>query len=415
VGAGGAALKQYARRFSFKAVFSAVHRKMRGSKSNRTFGPLLRLHGTKASRRIDALTDALEEYLSTGADAAAETFWKAFIRLNKLAEKLPPGQRNQVSLELVWRMQAVLALETSVARIARAKKIVKHSGALQSASKALAAGVTAAGKAAGNLPNPAALVALGKLKAAVRRSNRALWAVWKRFDQVVPPDHPGVVQVLRRIEDDVDLIRQMLKKGDFKRLDDKHLWTVRGWLGEAYALMSKVWLKEKDKLLREAEAEALKRGPGWTAHYMTQLEHALDIGGREGPDGVVVLLNHTTREVVLHAVAQVKIEKTLTVFTQLYQDLRRFLGQEGVRGAETFGFFRFQLPSGTMSEEYRIIGGAMLPKLHVLSAADSVASKSQLDFLRDASGPITELKLDLTVNQLSRLAIGSIEAIVKYF
>ena len=412
-----AGVKQYGIRFPFRAVFSAVRRKVRGAATYRAFGPLLRLYGLTASKHVDALTDSLDEFLTTGTDASAATFWKSFVRLSKMSESLPPEPRNQVSLEIVWRMQAVLAKETDAARIARAQKWVRSTSALQSASKALAKGAKGASTAALLLPDPAALAALGKLKGDVRRSNRTLWAVWKRFDQVVAPDHAGVVQALRRITEkqNLDSIRTLLKKRAFQVLDRTHLWSVRGLLGEAYALMSKIWLKEKEKLLREAEELALKRGPGWTAQYMTQLEHAIEIGGREGPDGVVVLINHNTGEVMLHAVAQVKIEKTISAFKQLYTDLRRFLGLEGVSGGAAFGTFRFRLPSGASSAEYTIVGGASLPKLYVLSAADSAVSKSDLDFLKDAGASITEIKLDLTINQLSQLAITSIEAIVKYF
>ena len=375
----------------------------------------MRLYGLAASRHVDALTDALDEFLLTGTDAAAATFWKSFVRLNKLAEGLPPEQAHQVALELVWRMQAVLARETDAARIARARRTVKESSRLTSASKAVAKGAKGAGIAAALLPDPNALMAVGKMKGVIRRTNRALWAVWKRFDQVVAPNHPGVVQALRRITENVDKIRELLKKRAFVKLDRQHLWSVRGLLGEAYSLMSKVWLKEKDKLLREAEELASKRGVDWTARYLTQLDHAVRIGGREGPDGVVVLINEKTGEVVIHAVVQVKIEKVISAFKQLYRDMRRFMGEEGVTGAEAFASFEFRLASGAPSAPYTIVGGTGLPKMYVLSAADSVAVASDLDFLKSSAGAaITELKLDMTVNQLSRLAIGYIEAMLKY-
>jgi hypothetical protein len=148
---------------------------------------------------------------------------------------------------------------------------------------------------------------------------------------------------------------------------------------------------------------------------MTQLEHAIEIGGKEGPDAVIVLINHNTGEAVLHAFAQVKIEKTISAFEQIYRDFRRALGQAGESGGKAFAEFRFRLPSGEMSAPYTLVGGTMLPKTYVLSAADSAASESALSFLRAAGASVTELQLDLTVNQLSRLAINSIEAILKFY
>lgn len=100
---------------------------------------------------------------------------------------------------------------------------------------------------------------------------------------------------------------------------------------------------------------------------------------------------------------------------QLFSDLRRFLGEEGVSGAEAFGSFQFRLPSGAMSAEYNIVGGTSLPKMYVFSAADTALSPSHLDFLKSAGASVTEIQLDLTLNQLTQLAISYIEAIVKYY
>ena len=402
-----AAVKEYALRFPFRAVFSAVRRRVRGVASSRAFGPLLRLSGLKASKYVDAMTGAFDKFLSTSTDAANRTFWRNLLRLEKMAQRLPPEERQQVYLELSWRMQAVLAKEANAAEFLRRQYKRKLSKALESASEAVAKGKQA-------VPDGHAVFALEKFKQTLRGSNRALVALWKRFDQVVDLDHPGMLQALRRITKNVDSIRGLLKKRAFRDLDNKHLWKVRGDLGEAYALMSKAWLKETEKLLREAEELALKRGPGWTAVYMTQLEHAITIGGKEGPDAVIVLMNHNTGEVVLHAFAQVKIEKTVSAFEQIYRDFGRFIGQAAGSAGTAFGEFQFRLPSG-ISPPYMIVGGATLPKPYVLSAADSAASVSALTFLKDAGAAITEIKLDLTINQLSRLAINCIEAIVKYF
>jgi len=368
------------------------------------FEPLLRKYGKQAGSLIIRLESAFEIFMKSGSDASFSTAWKAYADLQKMALKLPMEEQIRVGLELEHRAQTLLIHQSDMASL--------WAESLEQTTKlrAVAKGIQQ------DKPLHYVMASLKNLLKSAKKSQTTLYKTWELFTAVVSLNSPEVRAAMRSAADDAAEVKNLLRN---KKLPavlriqklNGYMVKVRGALGEGYALLSKIWLKEKDVLLADANRIAASLGPGYEAHYVTQLEHAILLNGKEGPDALIVILNRETKEAILHTSAQVKTAKVSEAIEQTINDQLRGIGQEADK---LFPLGSLELRLGKNSEAFVLSARGKIPvNRYIMNAAGGRLPAKDIRLLEELGGKVTEIELDMSVDQFTHLAITIMEAALK--
>lgn len=373
------------------------------------FEPLLRKYGKEAGRFISRLESAFEIFMESGSDASFRTAWNAYAKLQKLALKLPINEQVRVGIELERRAQTLLIHQSNMIWLEHLEQPVKKTLKL---SRAVKNGIQH-DKEIHNV-----MASLKNLLKSARKNQTTLYKTWRLFTDVVSPNSPAVQSAMRDAAKYAPEVKEILRDTKLtaalrtQKLNG-YMVTVRGKLGEGYALLSQMWLKEKDVLLADANRFAESLGPGYEARYVTQLEHAIVVNGarKEGPDALIVILNREDKIAILHTSAQVKTAKVSEAIEQTINDMSRSIGQEKDK---LFLLGSLELRLGKNSEQFVLSAHGKLPvNRYIMTAAGGRLPAKDIKWLVELGDLVTEIVLDMSVDQFTHLAITIMEAALK--
>jgi hypothetical protein len=100
-----------------------------------------------------------------------------------------------------------------------------------------------------------------------------------------------------------------------------HLSSMRGYLGEACALLACVWRAKHRSALQEAKAIVRKMGPDYEVLPLSQLENNIRLSLKEGADQMIVIINRKRGEAITFLSAQVKTANTSEEVEQTINDV----------------------------------------------------------------------------------------------
>jgi hypothetical protein len=378
----------------------------------RAFAPLLRSIA-KAEKEIALLERAFLRCLISGSEASFRTADAAATRLRKLIKRLPAQEQDQCAMELERRMQTLNNKRDGFGRLfveSVEKSAVKASSRMRSVSA----------KKHLRLADQV-LSAFGLLMDTAIKSEAAVGAVWKHFRKVVTPSSRAVrsaVEYLATHQEQIKALTRASAQSTASRLRRiqalrGYLVNVRGYLAEGYALLNKVWKGVVDTRLQEAEAIASKLGPGHEVHYLTQLDNGIhiNVSGAQGPDALIVIVNRKTKQAYIHTFAQVKAARTSKAIGQTVKDQLRLAGEQ----INTL-VPRLEFTLNGKLQHLTIDWHPLVEEsIYVINAAGSRIPKADLDDLKRLGRAVTELELDISVDQFTRLAVSMLEAALNVF
>ena len=355
------------------------------------FAALVALNDVVINKHITMLTSATAEFLETGSRHASTTTWRSVRAVEDALKQLPPAQQERVAYELERYVQMLLAQDPDLAKL-----IVKDIEDFRI--------VRLARLAERALERPsAASVVVAAWRRGVYRAGGDLLKIFKRFEKLVSIDSPAVVKASAYIRDNADSIRsaaQAAQKGNKAALLG-HLSSVRGLLGEAYALLSPVWRTRHRRALREARKLARKLGPDYEVLAISQLENKISLSLKEGADQMILIVNRKKQEAITFLSAQVKTAETSEAVAQVLNDVFK-------RELSPAGLLEFVYEG--QPQAFKLVQHeAVTARRYILNAAESRIPGADLDLLRKLGVQVSEVVLDMSVSQFSLLAIRMIE------
>ncbi len=334
------------------------------------------------------------------ADAAA-------MRLRKLIKLLPAREQDHCAIELERRMQTLNSKRDGFGRLLA-----------RSAESATAKTSTGPGRQKNKVAD-GILAIFGDLMDAAAKRDEPVFAIWRHFRKVVSPSSPAVRSALDYLAAHQAEIKA-LSKASISSVADRvkklqalrgYLAKIRGELGEGYALLNKVWKGVVVSRILEAQRIASKLGPGYEVHYLTQLDNAIKVNQLEGPDALIVIINRKTKQAFFHTAAQVKTARTSEAVGQSVNDLLRSAGEQRNTLVPTCEF--------TLNGRREIftLGGHPLVETnrYIINATGSRIPAADLNVLQRLGHAVTEIELDMSVDQFTSLAISLLEAALKAY
>jgi hypothetical protein len=394
------------------------------------FGPLLRRFGTDAGKHVALLEAACEVALDRGSRKALLAASRAADQLEAMARQLPADERASVLLELERRRQTLLFRDQGFGEeFARAVDEARQSRKLPARAQDARAGNM---EAALQKKADATCAEFGKRMNASGRTQDPVIAIYARFRRVVPLLSAGMNDATRKAAEQAEAFRDLLKRYGRTPTPElqSQLWgivsTVRGSLGESYALGSKAWRAEADRLMVEASRDALRINreaaavagrtgdslrPNFQAIELSQLEHEVKLNGLEGPDAMIALVDPQRRRMVLRARAQVKTAKVSEGVKQTLNDDLRLLGLETKKTAE-IPIVTFRRNGKTESYVVEVIPSVREDR-YALDMMGARVPGKDLEELAAAGRRIETMQLDMSVDDFTQLTLSLLESAVR--
>jgi hypothetical protein len=418
-------------RATIKATAS-LRRLARGSQGVvlHAFGPLLRHFGTDAGRLVALLDAACEVALDRGSRRALLAANRAADQLEAMARRLPADEQASVLVELERRRQTLLFRDQGFGEeYARAADEARQSRKLPGKAQQARVGKK---EAALQKKADATCAEFGKRMNASGKTKDPVIAIYARFRRAVPLLSAGMNDAARKAAGQAEAFRDLLKRYAKTPTPDlqSQLWgvvsAVRGSLGESYALGSKTWRAEADRLLVEASRDALRINreaaalagraaggprPAFQAIELSQLEHQVKLNGLEGPDAMIALIDPRRRRMVLRARAQVKTAKVSEGVEQTLNDDLRLLGQESKKPAET-PIVEFRRNGKTETYVVEVIPSVREDR-YALDMMGARIPEKDLKELAAAGRRIETMQLDMSVDDFTQLTLSLLESAVR--
>lgn len=411
---------------------SSLRRLARGSQGVvlHAFGPLLRHFGTDAGKLVARLEAACEVALDRDSRRALLAANRAADELEAMAARLPADEQASVLVELERRRQTLLFRDSRFGEeYARATDEARQAG--KSLSKARR--VQARNKdAALQRQADATCAEFGKRMNTTGRSKDPAHGIYARFRRAVPLMSAGMNDAVRKAAGQAEAFRDLLKRYAKTPTPDlqSQLWgvvsAVRGSLGESYALSSKIWREEADRLLVEASRDAVRINreasalagraaggprPAFQAIELSQLEHQVKLNGLEGPDAMIALIDPQRRRMVLRARAQVKTAKLSEGVEQTLNDDWRLLGQETKKITEV-PIVEFRRNGKTETYVVEVIPSVREDR-YALDMMGARIPERNLKELAAAGRRIETMQLDMSVDEFTQLTLSLLESAVR--
>lgn len=381
----------------------------------RPFADIISRFGAAALADVLTLTRTLHSPIGKLTDTALDEGWVAARRLFALVRKTPgTAERTRAALDVQRSMLSLLSRQqdltvhwtdaiTEAVLAARAR----------TAAEALKLAPTLA-KSSGEL---AATTVLAQLSADLPDAVPQLRALWALVHKALPQYDAGLLKAAALAADQAPSIRTLLRgRGVRGAMRQSALWghvsSIRGALGEAHALADKAWLELLDQEYLRALNLAADLGPGWEVRYLTDAANQLLLNGKQGPDAVLTLVNHATREMVDVTRAQVKIAKVAESADQSVNDVWRLIGEERAAASGMPATYTVTL-DGSVQTFTAVMRPSVVPRIVLLNPAGSRIPVADLDMLRRLGLPVDEIQLALTVRQYNHLTISLIESAIK--
>lgn len=355
------------------------------------FSGLIGLNDRTINKSVNTLVTATETYMDTGSWYAGTRAWEAIRQLSTAVRRVPAAERERSVYELERYRQMLLAHDPDLAKLIE-DDIAEYAALLLARGTARASSV----------PAKSAIVISGWRRAMQQEGGDAL-KLFRRYLKSVSLEHDAVIRASAYIRDNADGLRAAARaavKGDASSWRG-HVSVVRGLLGEGYALFSPVWRATHLAAMKEARAAAKHLGPDWQAMAVSQLENAIRVGAKEGPDQMILLVNRATRppQAVTYLSAQVKSAKTSEAVKQTLSDVLVRELKGGLLDLNVGGeHMVFQLVHHHTVQARR----------YILNTADSRIPAADLEALDRAGIEIGEHLLDISTEQLTQLTIRMI-------
>lgn len=380
----------------------------------RAFTPLLLRFGKEGGKKVKLLERAFNACLESGSEASFRIADHAAMRLRKLSNQLPEPEQSQVAIEIERRMQTLNNKRDGFGRLFA--ESAEESMIAKAARKRLSSRVALATVKKTQLADRV-LSVFGDLMRKADAEGAAVSLIYKHFQQVVEADSSSMKSAMQYAADHAEKMRDIVES---KILSPAHrlqklrgyLSKMRGDLGEGYGLLNKVWSGSIYKHLEEAEQIAIelnKLEPGHEVHYLTQLDNKILVNGLEGPDALIVIVNRRSKKCYFHTKAQVKTATTSEGVKQSIHDLLRSAGEQR-RTAVPYVDFTLN-----GKREVFTLGADPLVQTnrYLINATGSTIPKVDIDKLKSLGEAVTELELDMSVDQFTLLAVSVIEAAIK--
>jgi hypothetical protein len=380
----------------------------------RPFASMLAKFGKEAARDVELLNRVLMTRSSRLTDAGIAQGWDAVTRLAKRMRSLPPGPgRTMVGYELEQSMQALFSHETDFV-VLFTSDIAKQAVKLRAAKRAAA--IKAVGTLIYAVPADGAQV-LARLATDLDGGAPALKQLWKRFS-ALPGADAAALQAGELAAEFAPEMRRILRNRSGSLLQrQSQLWGyvsgVRGLLGEGYGLLSPVWLKHLATEMARVRRIANRLGPGHTVQYLTQMEHGLRLNGAEGPDAIIAIVNRAEKIIYDPMRAQVKVASISEAAIQHSNDLLRRVGRERQREFASAWYEFRPSPSGPLEAFIVRNQPDVAANLYLINAGGGRNPAADLADLRAMNQSVTELWFDVTVTQMTHLAISLSESAIK--
>jgi hypothetical protein len=357
------------------------------------FAALLALNDLVINKHITVLSTAVAEFLETGSRHAGTSAWKSVRALEDALKRLPPAEQEAVAYDLERYVQMLLSQDADLAKLIG--KDIEEFSLLRLRRLAT--------RALEESSKEARVIAAWKRGA--HGAGGDLLKIFKRFEKLVSLDDPAVVKASAYIRDHADSLREAIRAA---RNGDKapllgHLSSIRGLLGEAYALLSPVWRARHRATLKEAKKLARKLGRDYEVLAISQLKNKIFLSGKEGADQMILIVNRTKKppEAITFLSAQVKTADKSEAIAQTLNDVfTRELNPAGL----------LECVVGKQQEVFKLVQHeAVTAQRYILNAAESYIPPTDLALLRKKGVQVSEVVLDMSVSQFSVLAIQMIE------
>lgn len=354
------------------------------------FGPLIALNDRTINKNITMLSAATLEFLDTGSIKAGNSAWNSVRILEGAINRLPGNKRDITIFHLERYVQMLLARDDELAKLIGDDIKNFRNFRIQKMEELR------------KRPSAAAAI-IARWRTSILTEGGDILRILKHFDEVKPQDSPAIDKAGAYIRDNFDSIKkavQAAKVGNNAALLG-HLSNVRGYLGEAYALLSPIWREKHWSELQSAKALARKMGSDYEVLSLSQLENNIHLSGKEGADQMIVIINSKRNEAYTFLSAQVKTADVSEAVDQIINDvINRELNPKGLLEFEyQKKFYALSLAQHELVSAQR----------YILNSAESRIPGPHLQLLKKYGILVTEITLDMSVSQFSLLSIKMIE------
>lgn len=367
--------------------------------------------GATARQLVSEYNAVYVQLVHGTATQTAESLWKSKrLKLGDLIKHLGTQDAEACARALYVRDRAVFGrlggMGPDLAEIVRSERAVRIANELQDIQHAQ----TILGKAAG------AVASLGR--------GKVFATALAKFIRVLPLHDADLIGVARYVITHAKSIRAAwATRAHNSQAFQGHLSKVKSLLFEAYVGFSRVWARRMVAVLRAAEKEAARLGPEWKA---TRVKGGLRyMNGRETWDEAILLIqidaSGTHTKAIVFATAQIKAEKDISVIHQILKDVLRETdslrqGDSILRGGGS------TLPNILQYEHHSVAQAVeLLPHpigrpitRFVAHTAGARIPESQLKSLAQRGMAADVLELEISVEELNKLAEAFIQAILTF-
>jgi hypothetical protein len=353
------------------------------------FAPFLNLKDPLINKQITQLTSATAQFLETDSRYAGNKAWENIRLLDKAISRLSPDKQSSALLELERSIEMLLVRDNDLKKL-----IGKEIEDFRLFRLAKVFNMT--------LKNPAATGAIiSQWSKSIYSSGGELLKIFKRFKEIVSLDEPAVTKASAYIFDNSTKLKKAVENSDKQALLG-YLSNVRGFLGEGYALLSKEWRIQHTKALKKAKKIAQELGKDYRVVSLSQIQNKIFLGGKEGPDQMIVLINRKRKEVIPFLVAQVKIANKSEAILQTINDV---VNRE-LKFTSVFEYvYKEEKFALRLIQDQRVA-----TQRYILNATGSIIPRTDLELLNKYGiQEVSEIVLNFSVEQFSYLAIRMIE------